>query len=96
MGGTLRPNDPPKSLGPWTNTQVIVTDSATEMQLLAVYPESKQFLCVFHEQQAVWHWLLDSKNNILQNERKEIMVMFKTVLYLTDEKKINCILSKVY
>ena len=19
MGGTLRPNDPPKSLGPWTN-----------------------------------------------------------------------------
>ncbi|KFM72869.1 hypothetical protein X975_16842, partial [Stegodyphus mimosarum] len=33
----------------------------------------------------LWHWLWDCKNNILKNERKYLMELFRNILYTPNE-----------
>ncbi|KAJ8938235.1 hypothetical protein NQ314_011564 [Rhamnusium bicolor] len=57
-------------------------DSASERNALSsIYPSSRLLLCLFHLAQALWRWLWASENHILNEDRKPIMNMFRSIIY---------------
>lgn len=63
-----------------------MTDDSTPLHnaLKAVWPHSKQTLCLFHVPQANWRWLWDSSNNISKADRPALMTEFQRVMLATD------------
>lgn len=60
----------------------ITDDSEPERAALReVWPESKQFLCVFHVLQAAWRWLWNSKNSVTLEDRKPLISVLKKLVY---------------
>jgi len=65
---------------------IFMTDDSTPLHnaLYAVWPDSKQTLCLFHVPQANWRWLWDSSNNISKADRPALMTEFQRVMLSTD------------
>ncbi|XP_043240097.1 uncharacterized protein LOC122390827 [Amphibalanus amphitrite] len=60
-----------------------MTDNSTPERkaLASVWPDSKQFLCVFHILQQVWRWLLDTKHGIKKDQRQQLLNVTKSLVY---------------
>jgi len=73
--------------------EVFMTDDsdAEQQALHAVWPESRQTLCLFHVPQANWRWLWDTKNMISKDDRPKLMTEFKSIMLATnpDEAEMN-------
>ena len=67
--------------------QIIMTDNCSELReaLKHVWPNTVLLLCIFHLMQQVWRWLFDRKQNILAAERPDILLLFKAIVYESDE-----------
>ena len=61
----------------------IVTDDseAVRAALHEVWPNVKQFLCVFHVLQAAWRWLCFTKNDVKLEQRIPLILILKTLAY---------------
>jgi len=71
--------------------QIFLTDNDLKERqgLQRLFPSSKMLLCQFHVLKAVWAWLCDPKHGISKDDRQEIYMTFKSVLYAVDEPKLN-------
>lgn len=60
-----------------------MTDNCGELRnsLHRIWPDSTLLLCIFHILQQVWRWLYDKNHGVSQNDRVEIMKLFKNVIY---------------
>lgn len=67
---------------------VFMTDdsSAERNAIRRVWPESELKLCLFHVAQALWRWIWDSKHSILLDDRKQLMIEFRRVMYAVTEE----------
>ena len=74
-------------LGP----EIVMTDNCAKLReaLSYAWPSSKLLLCVFHLLQQVWRWLFDKKHGINQKERREILLIFKTIVYEMSEERME-------
>ena len=54
---------------------------ALKNALAAVWPETKQLLCDWHVQQAVWRWLWKLENGIEHEDRPILMKLFQALVY---------------
>ena len=72
--------------------QIFMTDDcdAEKNALSAMWSESELRLCIFHVMQAVWRWLLNSKNGILKEDRQILMLEFQSIVnaYSNEESEI--------
>ncbi|XP_050725432.1 uncharacterized protein LOC127003062 [Eriocheir sinensis] len=77
--------------------QNFMTDNcnAERNALAAIWPNSKQYLCIFHVLQQVWRWLLDSKHGINKNDRQELMSAVKLLLHAESIDRFEDQLEKV-
>ena len=75
------------AFGSSLHPSVFMTDDsdAERNAIKAVWPDSDQKLCLFHVPQALWRWLWDAKHHIAKNDRKELMLQFRQVMYATTE-----------
>lgn len=73
--------------GPESGPSLVMTDdSSTEKRALeAVWPKSKQLLCVFHFLQRRWTWLYEGKNRISHQDRPTLLNLVKTLVYAKSE-----------
>lgn len=61
---------------------IMTDDSSAERNALAkVWPKSKLYLCQFHVAQALWRWLWNSANGIKLEDRKPLMLQFRSIMY---------------
>ena len=70
---------------------VFMTDNCHELReaLKAVWPNSVPVLCIFHVLQQVWRWLQDRKNGIDLEDRPNLLLLFKKVLYAENEDDLE-------
>ena len=85
---------PPGSFGGRGEKQgplVIMTDNCGELRdaLRNTWPQSFLLLCIFHILQQIWHWLFDKNPGISQNDREEILLLFKAILYEPSEENME-------
>ncbi|XP_066917456.1 uncharacterized protein [Clytia hemisphaerica] len=66
-----------------TGPDIFMTDNCGELRnsLHRIWPDSTLLLCIFHILQQVWRWLYDKNHGVSQNDRVEIMKLFKNVIY---------------
>ncbi|XP_066923705.1 uncharacterized protein [Clytia hemisphaerica] len=66
-----------------TGPDIFMTDNCGELRnsLHKIWPDSTLLLCIFHILQQVWRWLYDKNHGVSQNDRVEIMKLFKNVIY---------------
>ena len=61
---------------------VVTDDSEAERAALRqIWPNAKQFLCVFHVLQAAWRWLWLAKHKIPLQHRKPLILILKSLVY---------------
>ncbi|CAL4108136.1 unnamed protein product, partial [Meganyctiphanes norvegica] len=70
---------------------VIMTDDGTAERnaLRKIFPTSILLLCIFHFLQAFWRWLLNSKHGVAMEDRQEIMVNFKIIVYCQNAEDLD-------
>lgn len=59
--------------------------------LKTVWPNSKQYLSIFHLLQQIWRWVLDIKHDIKKSDRQELMAVAKELIYATSDDKFKII-----
>ncbi|KAH6945296.1 hypothetical protein HPB50_007758 [Hyalomma asiaticum] len=87
----------PLCFGGTNAPQAVMTDNsaAEKAALCATWPESKQLLCHFHVAQAEWRWLQASRNNVSQNERRELMTAFQKVMYASSMGELDAAVEQL-
>ena len=70
---------------------VFMTDDSDSERgaLAAVWPHAKMFFCVFRVLQAVWRWLLNSKNKVKLCDRKPLMNIMKRLVCATSKENFE-------
>ena len=67
-------------------TVVITDDSSTERSAIqSIWPDCTLLLCTFHFLQSKWTWLWDSKNGIKKNDRSQLMILLKELVFAESE-----------
>ena len=66
---------------------VFVTDDcdAERSALHACWPQAALKLCLFHVAQAVWRWLWAEAHHIAKDDRKQLMMEFRKIMYCCDK-----------
>lgn len=87
-----------KCLGPTAffgrgSPKYFMTDNcdAERNALKTVWPNSEQYLCIFHLLQQVWGWMLDVKHGIKSSDRQKLMAVVKELIYATSDDKFKII-----
>ena len=75
---------------------VFMTDNCAPERnaLAAVWPSSKQLLCVFHILQQIWRWLLSSKNGVSKSDRQDLMAVAKQLVYAESPEALEGVWEK--
>ncbi|XP_043209642.1 uncharacterized protein LOC122374736 [Amphibalanus amphitrite] len=63
--------------------------------LRKVWPESAQYLCIFHVLQQVWRWVLDSRHGVPKQDRQRYMAIMKQLVYAPSPDAFQLILDGV-
>lgn len=71
--------------------QVFLTDNDLKERqpLQTAFPNARLLLCQFHVLKAVWSWLCNSHHNVNKNDRQEVYMLFKDVLYASSETELT-------
>ena len=74
----------------------ITDDSDAERAALRnIWPYTTLLLCIFHHLQSWWSWLWDAKHGIAKEDRQPIMLLVKSMLFMSNEwdfqRKYNAI-----
>lgn len=64
-------------------------DLKERQPLQRLFPQSRLLLCQFHMLKAVWSWLCDSKHGVSRDDRQEVYMVFKSVLYAPTEMEMS-------
>ena len=70
--------------------QIFLTDNDLKERqpLRKLFPDARLLLCQFHVLKAVWAWLCDSHHSVSKDDRQEVYMAFKDVLYAFTEKEM--------
>jgi hypothetical protein len=68
--------------------KVFMTDNCYELRasLNEVWPSAVSVLCIFHLLQQVWRWLHGKKNGISMEDRPQLLLSFKRIVYAESEE----------
>ncbi|KAK4300177.1 hypothetical protein Pmani_027605 [Petrolisthes manimaculis] len=68
-----------------------ITDNNEAQQngLGMVWPQSQQFLCIFHILRQVWRWLCDGSHGINKKDRPVLMKIAKQLVYASSESDFD-------
>ena len=71
--------------------QMYITDDcvAEKKALKSIWPESVQFLCIFHYLQSWWKWLWDSNHGVANEDRQPIMQIIRALVYIPNEEDLE-------
>lgn len=71
--------------------KIVMTDDSTSERnsLKNVFPCVVLLLCRFHILQALWRFLLNSKNGVKENDRPQIFDLFKQTFYCKTIKEVD-------
>ncbi|XP_066927559.1 uncharacterized protein [Clytia hemisphaerica] len=70
---------------------IVMTDNCSELRdaLSHVWPNSILLFCTFHILQQVWRWLFEKNHSIKSEDRPNIMVEFKKLMYERNETEFS-------
>jgi hypothetical protein len=71
--------------------KVFMTDNCYELRtsLNEVWPSAVSVLCIFHLLQQVWRWLHEKKNGISMEDRPQLLLSFKRIVYAESEEDMH-------